>query len=191
MNPLRYKSGRSVLMLLAITLASSGALRLGNGVGAAMAKSKDTEVVNAAAVDPAMCPEPPLALAQALTAREQKVLAREAAVEERLAAMDLAETVITKRLDEMEKSESELKATLALADGAAENDLAQLTSVYEAMKPADAVKLFGAMAPEFAAGFLGRMSPAAAAAILAGIEPKQGYEISALLAGRNALAPTE
>lgn len=191
MNPSRNKSGRSVLMLLALTLASSGALRLGNGVGAAMAKSTDAEMVADEHANPAMCPEPPLALVQALSEREQKVAAREAAVEERLAAMDLAETVITKRLDEMAQSEAELKATLALADGAAETDLAQLTAVYEAMKPADAVKLFGAMAPEFAAGFLGRMSPAAAAAILAGIEPKQGYEISALLAGRNALAPTE
>jgi flagellar motility protein MotE (MotC chaperone) len=82
-----------------------------------------------------------------------------------------------------------LKKTLAIADGAAEKDLAKLTAVYEAMRPADAAALFQTMAPEFAAGFLGRMRPEIAAAVLAGMNPGKAYSISVLIAGRNATAP--
>jgi flagellar motility protein MotE (MotC chaperone) len=78
---------------------------------------------------------------------------------------------------------------LALADGAAEDDLVRLTAVYEAMKPADAAALFQTMAPEFAAGFLGRMRAEAAAAVISGMTPESAYSISVLIAGRNALVP--
>jgi flagellar motility protein MotE (MotC chaperone) len=84
-----------------------------------------------------------------------------------------------------------LRAVLAIADGAAEGDLARLTAVYESMKPKDAAPLFEKMAPEFAAGFLGRMRPEAAGAILSGLPPDMAYSISAILAGRNATAPTD
>jgi flagellar motility protein MotE (MotC chaperone) len=106
-----------------------------------------------------------------------------------MAALDLAEAAITARLADLATAEADLKATLSLADGAAENDLARLTAVYESMKPADAAALFTAMAPEFAAGFLGRMRPETAAAVLSGMAPETAYSISALIAGRNALVP--
>jgi flagellar motility protein MotE (MotC chaperone) len=47
------------------------------------------------------------------------------------------------------------------------------------------------MDPGFAAGFLGRMRPDAAAAVLAGMDPAAAYAISAIIAGRNARAPTD
>ena len=73
----------------------------------------------------------------------------------------------------------------------AEGDLTRLTAMYEAMKPADSARLLSSMPVEFAAGFLGRMRPEAAALILAGMEAEPAFAITALLAGRNALAPTE
>ena len=81
--------------------------------------------------------------------------------------------------------------TGALADGAAEADIQRLTAVYQAMKPKDAAALFNTMSPEFAAGFLGRMQPQSAAAVLAALDPQAAFGISALIAGRNAKAPTE
>lgn len=184
MKPRRPKSGRSVLMLLAVILASAGALRLGSGIGAALA--------NSAAETPAApmnCPTPPAALAAALAGREAQVKSQEAAMAERMSALTLANEAITKRMGELQAAEEELKKTLAIADGASEKDLSQLTAVYEAMKPADAATLFQTMAPEFAAGFLGRMQPASAAAIMTGMKPDKAYQVSVLLAGRNALAP--
>lgn len=184
--PRRAGGGRGVLMILAAILTLGGGLRLGIGVEGAMANSaKETTVED----KPLNCPAPPAALAAALAARESEVKAKEDAVSERLAALNLANEAISKRMEELKAAEEKLKQTITMADGASEKDLTQLTAVYEAMKPADAAALFQTMSPEFAAGFLGRMQAASAAAILAGMKPEKAYEVSVLLAGRNANAP--
>ena len=180
----RRKSGRGALVILALVLAASGALRLGAGVGEAMANSAEADTTR-----PLDCPVPPAALAAALVGRESQVKSQELALAERLAALALADEAITKRLEELKTAEDALKKTLTIADGAAEKDIARLTAVYEAMRPADAAALFQTMAPEFAAGFLGRMRPEIAAAVLAGMKPDKAYSISVLIAGRNALVP--
>ncbi|MEA5159234.1 hypothetical protein U5903_00480 [Cereibacter johrii] len=178
---------RGALGLLALLLAASGAMRVGSGVGAAMARASN-EPVSAAPLD---CPEPPLALAEALRDREAAVLAQEERMQKRQAALDEAEKAVRAQMAELAKAEAELNKTIALADGAAENDVSRLTSVYESMKPKEAARLFEAMAPEFAAGFIGRMQPEAAAAVMSGMSAEAAYSVSVLLAGRNALAPSE
>lgn len=186
MSGSQRRSGRGALVILALILAASGALRFGAGVGEAMANaSKETPS------EPLDCPLPPAALAEALVGREAAVRAKEDAIAERLAALALADQAISKRMEELKAAEDELRSTLTIADGAAEKDLARLTAVYEAMKPADAAALFQTMAPEFAAGFLGRMQPEAAAAVLAGMQTDKAYSISVLIAGRNATAPKQ
>ncbi|MDZ7906067.1 MAG: hypothetical protein U5N55_10070 [Cypionkella sp.] len=183
----------SALVILALFFASSGALRLGTELGAALAAISDAPASGGPEDDlpaaPASCAAPPAALAQALKSRDQELSTREAMVAQKAAALTLAQEALEKRMTELAQAEESLKKTIAMADGAAEQDLGTLTAVYEAMKPADAAKLFAAMAPDFAAGFLSRMQPAAAAAILAGMPPERAYSISVLIAGRNALAP--
>lgn len=179
------RAGRGALVILALFLAASGALRLGAGMGQALANAPDP----ADSMTPLDCPAPPLALAQALLARETDVARQESILADRMAALDLADQAVTARLTELATAEADLKSVLALADGAAENDLARLTAVYESMKPVDAAALFTAMAPEFAAGFLGRMRPESAAAVLSGMSAETAYSISVLIAGRNALVP--
>lgn len=186
----KRKAGRGALLALALLLASSGALRLGSNLGAAMANASDPQPEGTAAA-PLNCPLPPLALSQALLEREERLRAQEAALESRMAALKLADEATAIRLAELKGAEEDLRAVLAIADGAAEGDLARLTAVYESMKPKDAAPLFEKMAPEFAAGFLGRMRPEAAGAILSGLPPDMAYSISAILAGRNATAPTD
>ena len=185
MSRKRRQPGRGVLGLLMLTLAASGAIRLGLGVNEAVANAPET------VSEPLVCPQPPAALAEALTQREKRVAAQEYALNDRLAALALAEKAIEARLVALTETEAKLSATITMADGAAESDLARLTSVYEAMKPKDAAPLFEEMAPEFAAGFLGRMKPDAAAAILSGMTANKAYAVTILLASRNAGAPTE
>lgn len=180
----RKSGGRGILVILAVILAASGALRIGAGVGVAMADGAATQ-----SEAPLNCPLPPAALAAALVGREAEVKTRETALADRMAALALADAAINKRMDELQVAEASLKATLSIADGAAEKDLARLTAVYEAMRPADAAALFQTMAPEFSAGFLGRMRPEIAAQVLAGMKPDMAYSISVLIAGRNATAP--
>lgn len=184
-----HRPGRGTLFIVAMLFAASGALRLGSGVGSALAQA-EASPDEAAAAGPASC-EQPAALAEALSLREGRLAVREAALNDRQAALQLADQAITDRLAKLEAMETRLRETLALADGAAEADIDRLTAVYQAMKPKDAASLFEAMSPDFAAGFLGRMAPESAAAILSGMSAEAAYGISVIVAGRNAAAPTE
>jgi flagellar motility protein MotE (MotC chaperone) len=129
-------------------------------------------------------------LLRTLREREQRVEAAEDRVSQRARTFEVAEEEIGRQLLLLQETETALRATMALAETAAEDDVARLTAVYENMKPKDAVPLFEAMAPDFAAGFLGRMRPDAAAGVLAGLSPDAAYTISVILAGRNANVPT-
>lgn len=136
-------------------------------------------------------------LIAALAEREETLDAREAAMDAReadaeaSAAARMAEIVEARAelqgmLGELEAAEARLDAAIARASGAAEDDLARLTSVYESMAPKDAGALFETMEPGFAAGFLGRMRPEAAAEVMAVMTPERAYAVSAIIAGRNA-----
>jgi flagellar motility protein MotE (MotC chaperone) len=185
-----FPSGRGGLAVIGLLFLCSGALRFGSGLGEALAMETETEAPPMS-TEPMVCEPLPAALAAALSAREAAVALDEVALKDRLAALELAEATIAVRLDELTAAEGRLAQTLAIADEAAEQDLARLTTVYETMKPKDAAALFETMAPAFAAGFLGRMQPQAAAAVLSGLQPETAYQISLVLAGRNAQAPTE
>jgi flagellar motility protein MotE (MotC chaperone) len=128
------------------------------------------------------------ALLSAFRAREDRLLERE----EELAAQDdlisASEIRITEKIEELTNVERKLASTLALADSAADNDLARLANVYENMKPKDTAALFTEMSPGFAAGFLGLMQPDSAAAVMTELEPEVAHTISVMLAGRNANA---
>ena len=189
MTKLRKKTNRGSLMVLVVIMAAGGVLRLGSGIGQALALTAEANVPDGIGNAPVVCPAPPVALAAALKEREDQVKTDEKTMLERAAALDLAKLVIDKRMAELEKAEQDLRATLALADGAAESDLAKLTEVYQNMKPKDAAAIFETMEPDFAAGFVGRMRPESAAALMADLQPGTAYTISVLLAGRNSSAP--
>lgn len=182
----------SLLAIIAAFFVLACLLRLLMGANAAIAALPDA-AEHAVTNDDASCsPEQmPSALAQALLARESAVIQQEQELQEQLETIESAKVRLAEQLGKLEAANSALEATIAIAAKASENDLEQLTAVYEAMKPAEASELFSEMPPDFASGFLGRMSPVAAAGIMAGLTPDAAYAISAHLAGRNALAPTE
>jgi len=121
--------------------------------------------------------------------RESALIRREQQIEDRMAALTIAEEAVDRKLKALVEAEVRLKETLSLADGAAEGDLTRLTEMYEKMKPKESAALFEEMDPQFAAGFLSRMRPEVAAGILAGMAPQSAYTISVVLAGRNATVP--
>lgn len=199
----RYRPGRGAIVLIVSLFAVSAILRFGTGVGLALAESQNSPPFEAASHPAAeggdmRAKTPPDAalnraeignLLEALRAREGQVHERERQLQVRQKALEVADQEIRARISELEKVEDRLRQTLALADGAAEGDLARLTTVYENMKGKDAAALFETMDPAFAAGFLGRMRPDAAASVMAGLTPETAYTISVILAGRNANAP--
>lgn len=180
----RMAGGRmgTPLIVLASLLVLSGVLRVEGVVTAALAVEPP----------PAEVPvEPRVDVGAALVAvreRQAELDRREAAVEERLRALAAAEQTVSEQLAALTEAEERLRGLMTTADAQAEGDIAQLTAVYENMKPKDASALFERMSPEFASGFLGRMRPDAAAAIMSGLTPDLAYAISVLLAGRNAQA---
>ncbi len=185
---------RGVLWLIALLLATSGLIRL-NGSGLALAREVSAAIAGDGpdhADEPQTCEtEADIALVlDRLRERERLLDEREGALADRMQALAAADREIKENLAALTAAEESLKATMALADVAAEDDLGRLTAVYENMKAKEAAALFETMDPQFAAGFLGRMRPEAAAAIMAGLKPETAYSISVVLAGRNANVPT-
>lgn len=189
-------SGRGSVILIASLLLGSAILRIVTSAGAAVAEGnlanqlllpKPSSTPETAA--PEMDPKRISTLLDALTERENRVADQEVKIALKAKAVEVAQIEVERRLEALQQAEERLNATLARAQSAAEGDLAQLTTVYENMKPKDATALFEAMEPEFAAGFLARMRPDVAAKIMSGLDPNIAYSISAILAGRNAKAP--
>lgn len=180
---------KQVLVTVASLLLMSGGVRIAIGIGPAMAIAEEPakEIM---APEMAQVEDVDLVI-QALNEREMRINEREVAIDDRIHALTVAEQELGQRLAELEAAEQSLMAAIVLSETANDDDIARLTVVYENMKPADAVGLFGQMAPEFASGFLVRMRPDAAASILAGLEPQMAYSVSAIIAGRNANAPTQ
>ena len=205
--------GKGSIFLIMLLFFGSVVIRVSSGAGEALAKGSAHETAAIAKEEsehpqpasgeehasdsqkPEKAEKPVLdrvetaGLLKALQQREQRVKAREKQIEMRTKALSVADEEIQKRLVALENAELALRKTLALAQSAAEDDLARLTAVYENMKPKDAAAVFEAMEPDFAAGFLARMRPDAAAAVMTGLAPETAYSISVILAGRNAKVP--
>jgi flagellar motility protein MotE (MotC chaperone) len=184
-----------VLRTVAILLLLSAAVRVGAGVEHALAETgtgaqataEGTGGIEKPATDPSG--EEAKVLLAALRDREARLADRERAADKREADLAKAKAEVEARLADLQAAEAELAKTITQSETAADEDIARLVAVYEAMKPKEAQPLFAAMDPEFAAGFLGRMRPDAAAAILSGLDPERAYAITLTLAGRNANAP--
>lgn len=190
----KVRPTRGSLLLIAGFLLGSGLLRVGFGAGEVLALERAEEMKPPPATATAEACEPPPDLRRLMDVfaeREARIVRREREIEDRAQALAVADEKVAEQLQDLIAAEEDLRATIALAEQAAERDLSQLTQVYETMKPKEAAALFEEMEPEFAAGFLGRMEPAAAAGVMAKLSPEAAYTISVVLAGRNALVPTQ
>jgi len=198
---MKYKAiiAPNLTSIILTTLVLSGGLRI---VTAGYALAEEGEIKMPAETEMAMENTPMLSqgcgteadkneLLRLIREREQTLDKQE--MELRLRKQDLAvsEKLIREQLVKLEAAEESLSKTLALADNAAENDISQLTSVYQNMKPKSAAQVFEGMDPRFAAGFLMAMRPESAAAIMSSLSAEKAYSVSVLMAARNARAPKE
>lgn len=184
------------LFLIVMFLLGSAALRLGLHASPVLARGAAADAVKPAASETATRKTPEAAadlqpVLDAFRMREERIAEREALIEDRMRALEIAEKAVALQIEELTEAEASLRSTLTLADGAAEADLNLLTGVYENMKPKEAASLFEEMEPSFAAGFLARMKPALAARVMAGLSPSAAYSVSVIMAGRNSSVPIE
>lgn len=190
-TPVRRRGSAALFVVMAM-LGLSGGLRILAGAGPAIARAESSTHQTAPVAEVAQCDGVPTGeLLAALQAREAQLDARETALADRMRALQVAETALQERIIQLETAEATLAATLAAAQTANDDDISNLVTVYENMKPADAAALFEEMSPDFASGFVARMRPDAAAAIMANLEPSTAYSISAIIAGRNANVPRD
>jgi len=178
------------LLIIALCFLGSGLFRAWDA-GQALAAEAGNISPDGAAEPLAHCPAPlePASMLAAFRERESQLDALEVRLADKEQVLRVAKLKIEEQIEDLEAAEANLAATLAKADGAAENDIARITAVYENMKPAKAAELFEAMDLEFASNFLIRMNADAAAAILSSIEPETAYSISVMMASRNAGVP--
>jgi flagellar motility protein MotE (MotC chaperone) len=185
------------LTLISVLFVSSGGLRLAELDMASLGgvpswfPSAEAQPSDDGPLETAPESRSPDDVIEVLKAREAALEERERVLEERAYALELAAAEVATQLEALAAAEESLRETLALADGAAREDLERLTRMYETMKPKEAAALFETMDPTFAAGFLGQMAPAAAAEIMSGLSPESAYTISLVLAGRNMRVPTD
>lgn len=123
--------------------------------------------------------------------RETQLDEKSVEITNRQLILENLEDRIKAQIVELETANQNLAETLAIADGAAETDLNRLTTVYEAMKPQNAARVFENMDLTFAAGFLSRMDPQSAAMVMSELPAELAYSVSVVMAGQNARAPTE
>lgn len=191
MKKLKKKPLGHALRLIVVMLIASGLIRLGS-VGAAIARETGPEEAATMPQSEICAPDQDLdGLFEIIEARTGQLDEKEFALLTKEKDLEAAELLIQANLDRLEAAEQRLASTIERVDGASEDDLGRLTSVYESMKPKTASQLFSQMTPDFAAGFLGRMSPKAAGEIMSGLSPEEAYAISVVLAGRNANVPKE
>ena len=184
----RRKTQNGALMVVIGCFVASALIRMGVS-GPAIAEQMATSQNNTAAetladTDIADLAELDLML-DAIREREASLDSEEERIATRLKVLSTAQAEFERKRQELETAEKKLAATLAQTDGAVLRDIAQLTAVYENMKPKNAALIFDEMDPNFSAGFLIRMSPQAAADILSSMEADTAYEVSVIMASRN------
>ena len=185
------RAPRPTLIIISCLLVSA-VIRVGAG-GVALAEELATHAEEAPVITPPFAPpEPEIgSLLESIRTRQEQLTQNEIKIAERQHELNLVEQRISRQLAVLIQAEQKLANTLAIADSAAENDLKQLTEVYEKMKAKSAAEIFETMEVSFAAGFLSRMKPESAAGILSEMPPNTAYSISVVMAGKNANAPTE
>lgn len=187
----KLSRGHGTIGVLVFLLIASASLRVVGSASAVIAETSPAETESGTAkiepMETEQLSEHELeSILASFSQREAELEEKEIAIAKRMKALSVADAKVSEKLEQLSAAEESLKATLALASTAAEDDLKHVTDMFEKMKPAVAAQAFQEMDPEFAAGFIGRMNPDAAAAILAGMTPGAVYGVTAILAGRNA-----
>ncbi|MDO5657939.1 MAG: hypothetical protein Q4G36_06415 [Paracoccus sp. (in: a-proteobacteria)] len=127
-----------------------------------------------------------VALVSELRQREQRINHYLAAVDRREGDLRDAEARIRARLDELRgMRDVERRARIAAQDEV-EADIAQLVSVYDAMRPRDAAAIISDLPADFAAELLMRLNPDSSARIIASVQPRQAAILTTYMGARRA-----
>lgn len=136
------------------------------------------------AIDLMMLPRSEYDLLQKLMQRRADLDARETALRDREALLDAMQKKLTVQIDTANQLKAEMQALREKQESAGQGNIRRLVTVYEAMKPEDAARIFNGMEPSIVLDVMTRMSERRLAPVLAQMEPTKAQALTVALARR-------
>jgi flagellar motility protein MotE (MotC chaperone) len=124
-----------------------------------------------------------------LAKRRDELAARERALDDREAMLKATEQRIAGQVEQMKQMKAEYQQMRTQRDEAAEASMRRLVTVYEAMKPDEAARIFETMEGAVLLDVVTRMGERRLAPILAQMSPAKAQALTIAMANRRAIIP--
>jgi flagellar motility protein MotE (MotC chaperone) len=124
-----------------------------------------------------------------LAKRRDELTARERALDDREAMLKATEQRIAVQVEQMKQMKAEYQQMRTQRDEAAEASMRRLVTVYEAMKPEEAARIFETMEGAVLLDVVTRMGERRLAPILAQMSPAKAQALTIAMANRRAIIP--
>jgi flagellar motility protein MotE (MotC chaperone) len=119
---------------------------------------------------------------QNLKKRREALQAREDKINLKFKVLDVAETRLNKRIDEMRALQRELKVALGRYDEKGDEEIRGLVKIYESMKPSAAAIIFNDLDLPILLSVIDKMSERKVAPVFAAMKPERAKEVTEELA---------
>jgi flagellar motility protein MotE (MotC chaperone) len=134
--------------------------------------------------------EAELTVLQSLSARRQAIDERAAELERREALLKAAEQRIEAKVKELKELQAKMEGAIRRYDDEEEARKKSLVKIFESMKPVEAARIFEQMDMPVLLDLIERMKERNAAPVLAQMHPARAKQVTAELARRRQLTPT-
>jgi flagellar motility protein MotE (MotC chaperone) len=151
----------------------------------------DHAAAGAEEFDPLSLSKAEIDLLRQLAKRRDELDKRERELVDREALLKATEQRIAEQVKQMQALKAEYEALKAQRDGAAEASIRRLVTVYEAMKPEEAARIFETMEGTVLLDVVTRMGERRLAPILAQMTPAKAQALTIAMAHRKATLPAQ
>tara|TARA_B100000686_G_scaffold355093_1_gene469815 strand:+ start:1703 stop:2440 length:738 start_codon:yes stop_codon:yes gene_type:complete len=124
---------------------------------------------------------------QSLAKRRDAIEAREQRLMQREALMEAAEQEMDRKISELAKLRAEIEGLLGQQQKVQEERLRSMVKIYESMKPKEAAAIFNTMDMDILLSVLSRMSERKSAPIFAAMSPQRAQEVTIQLVEQSQL----
>jgi flagellar motility protein MotE (MotC chaperone) len=156
---------------------------------AAPSDSAHQEAAPAGEFDPLTLTRAEIDVLRQLAKRRDELAARARALDDREAMLKATEERIAAQVEQMKQMKAEYQQMRSQRDDAAEASMRRLVTVYEAMKPEEAARIFETMEGAVLLDVVMRMGERRLAPILAQMSPAKAQALTIAMANRRAIIP--
>jgi len=156
---------------------------------AAKSDSAHQDAASEGDFDPLTLTKAEIDVLRQLAKRRDELTARERALDDREAMLKATEQRIAAQVEQMKQMKAEYQQMRTQRDEAAEASMRRLVTVYEAMKPEEAARIFETMEGAVLLDVVTRMGERRLAPILAQMSPAKAQALTIAMANRRAIVP--